>query len=210
MSSPIALHALEALSDGCLLVPGPEAIPRRLHEAVWIAPTDADLARRRYDVSDDFARANSVGQFGDADCLFLNAPPGEGGIFHPCPWGEGVADEALPGIAGALALLLRDHAGRVGAIALSEGLDVPHLFGFVTFGGIDDPGARAAALCTAYVAAGWLPPSALALEAAQRGPLPDETPETVRAAVRIALDALADRVGAALGNVVQDTWRPSA
>lgn len=209
MPARIVLHDVEDLSDGCLRVPGPEAIPRHLHTEVWIPPTDADLARRRYDVSDDLARAESVGRFGDADGIFLNAPEDEAGIFHPCPWGDGTTEESLPGIAGALALLLRDHAGRVGAIALVEGVSPPHRFGFVTYGGIETPEARAAALCTAYVAAGWLPPSALALEAAQAGRLPEETPPEVQAAIRIALDDLNARLGTALANVVEETWRPS-
>lgn len=204
-----SLHGVEDLSDGCLRVPGPEAIPRELHQEVWIAPSDSELARRRYDVSDDLARAVSVGRFGDADCLFFGAPEGEAGIFHPCPWGEGVEEEALPEIAGALAIMLRDHAGRVGAIALCEGVDPPHRFGFVTYGGIEGPEARAAALCTAYVAAGWLPPSALALQAAQAGPLPDETPAAVKTAVRIALDDLNERIGTAMRNAAEETWRPS-
>lgn len=209
MPARFALHPVDELSDGCLRVPGPEAIPRQLHEEVWIAPSDADLARRRYDVSDDLARAESVGRFGDADCLFLGAPQGEAGIFHPCPWGEGVDPDFLPGIAGALAILLRDHAGRVGAIALCEGVDPPHRFGFVTYGGIAEPEARAAALCAAYVVAGWLPPSELALAAAQSGPLPAETPDVVKEAIGIALDDMNERIGAALRNVAEETWRPS-
>lgn len=209
MTARFALPEIDDLSDGCLRVPGPEAIPRELHEEVWIAPPDAELARRRYDVSNDLARAESVGRFGDADCLFFGAPDGEGGVFHPCPWGEGVSEEAMPGIAGALAIMLRDHAGRVGAIALCEGVSSPHRFGFVTFGGIDGPEARAAALCTAYVAAGWLPPSELALTAAQSGPLSDDTPAVVKAAVRIALDDLNERIGTALRNAAEETWRPS-
>lgn len=60
-----------------------------------------------------------------------------------------------------------------------------------------------------FASIGWLPPSELALQAAQAGPLPDGTPTVVRSAIRIALDDLNERIATALGNAAEEAWRPS-
>lgn len=208
MPSGQALPELDALSDACLDLRGPEALPRRTTVEVWIPPSDADLVRRRFGDGSPAGLIEAAGRFRDADCRFDMGPVEETGIYHPCPWGADVAEEQLPGVAGALALLLRDHAGPVGAVAIGEVLNPPDRFGFVTFGGLDEGGARAFAVCTAYVAAGWLPPSSLALEAVQSRRLPDDTPEVVRGAIRTSIEALAVRVDAAIANVSGVDWSP--
>jgi len=209
VSFGLALSDLDALSDACLDLRGPEALPSRKNVEVWIPPSDADLVRRRYcDGSSSAGLIEAAGRFQDADCRFDRGPEEETRIYHPCPWGADVGEEQLPGIAGALALLLRDHAGPVGAVAIGEVFNPPDRFGFVTFGGLDEGGARALAVCTAYVAAGWLPPSSLALEAVQSRRLPDDTPEVVRAAIRASVEALAVRVDAAIANVSGADWSP--
>ncbi len=129
------------------------AAPRRCPVArnveVWIPPSDADLVRRRYcDGSSSAGLIEAAGRFQDADCRFDRGPEEETRIYHPCPWGADVGEEQLPGIAGALALLLRDQAGPVGAVAIGEVFNPPDRFGFVTFGGLDEGGARALAVCT--------------------------------------------------------------
>lgn len=204
----LALPGLDALSDACLQIRGPEALPSRKNVEVWIPPSDADLVRRRFGDGSSAGLIEAAGHFRDADCRFDLGPAEETGIYHPCPWGADVAEEELPGFAGALALLLRDHAGPVGAVAIGEIFNPPDRFGFVTFGGLDEGGARAVAVCTAYVAAGWLPPSALALEAVQARRLPDDTSEVVRAAIRTSLEALAARVDTAIANVPEPDWSP--
>ena len=209
MSFGLALPALDALSDGCLLIRGPEALPRRTSVEVWVPPSDADLVRRRYcDGSSSAGLIDAAGRFLDADCRFSSGPEAATRIYHPCHWGDGATEEQLPGVAGALALLLRDHAGPVGPVAIAEVFNPPDRFGFVTFGGLDEGGARAVAVCTAYVAAGWLPPSSLALEAVQARRLPDDTPEVVRAAIRMSLEALAASLDAAIANVAEPDWSP--
>lgn len=205
----LALPSLDALAASCLDVPWARDFPRRSYWTVWIAPADEELARRRYPVADDVERIRSAGRFQDADLVFDRAPEAEAGIFWPCPWGAGTTEENLPEIAGALSLLLREHAPGVGAVAIAGELSRAYAFGFVTYGVLKTEAARAAALCTAYVAAGELPPTALALEAAKTGRLPDDMPEAARSAVRVSLDALSMRVGTAVENAAQPGFGPS-
>lgn len=209
MTTRLVLPAAGDLAAFCLAVAGVRDFPRHSHQTVWIVPADQELARRRYPVEDEVSRIRSAGAFQDADCLFDRGPLEEAGVYWPCPWGEGADEEDLPSVAGALALLLRDHAPGVGAVAVADGISRPHLFGFVTYGLLETASARAAALCTAYVAAGQLPPAQLALEAAEAGRLPDDMPEDVRSAVRTSLEALAARVGAAVENAAETDFRPS-
>ncbi|OAH26275.1 hypothetical protein AX289_22285 [Methylorubrum populi] len=209
MTIRLVLPAAGDLAASCLTVAGARDFPRHSHQTAWIVPTDQELARRRYPVEDEVSRIRSAGAFQDADCLFGHAPTGEADVFWPCPWGAGADEESLPSVAGALALLLRDHAPGVGAVAISEGFSEPNAFGFVTYGLLETASARAAALCTAYVAAGELPPAQLALQAAEAGRLPDDMPEDVRSAVRASLEDLATRVGAAVENAAETGFRPS-
>lgn len=203
------LPASDDLAASCLDVPGAREFPRRTYWTVWIAPADEELRRRRYPMTDDTDRIRSVGAFRDADGRFDHAPEAEAGIFWPCPWGAGATEENLPEIAGALALLLREHAPGVGAVAVVDDVSRPLAFGFVTYGVLEAAPARAAALCTAYVAAGELPPLSLALAAAHPGPLQDRMPEEVRSAVRASLDELSRRVRTAVENVSKTDSRPS-
>ncbi|MFC6046948.1 hypothetical protein ACFPYM_03765, partial [Methylobacterium hispanicum] len=150
----LALPCVDALASSCLDVPWARDFPRRSYLTVWIAPTDAELARRRYPMADDVERIRSAGRFRDADMAFDRAPEAEAGVFWPCPWGAGTTEENLTEMAGALSLLLREHAPGVGAVAIAEDVSHPHAFGFVTYGALKTEVARAAALCTAYVAVG--------------------------------------------------------